>query len=619
MLKNLELIEWIKLLVACILFLGPGALKVTLLSIKPKRGVNLLILYFIFSAAFWIILLNMLRTFKLYVITPEFIIAISTIGWGLYILYAFRSRFWTTINITSFEIQYILVCCASFLLLVYSLRNQVAGLGSDSFHHTLLSQLIIWNNGLPVNYMPAYPDIITLNYHTGFHIVSAILSLLSGLNTRLIILLMVPFLVIGSSFAIGYFISEWSDNYFSFLYATIVPLCLTSFPYGMLEWGRYPQTLGLIFLVIFFSEYIKRTNEQLSIKNILIIAIIGSSIVYVHYRVSIMTLVGILFWEIGDFLVNKNPIQRKNRLKNFLILGGSCLMFLLPLILSLLNNLSIGYSDPIQHPSAPFYKLNRLGEHNIFYIPHLFVLAMLMPAIVMMYVHKERIANWISIWWGSMTILSFSVRETLTYSIDPITIISSLYVPLGLLVGIGFIKFLNRTSEIIRLSTFYIIVVISFMLLFVRLEKTVPVSGYVNPEDLIASRWINNHTQPNSCFMINTYNFDFSPNFIIGSDGGWWLPILTRRCVLAYPMTTSVERFSHPNALNKIVTLHKLHGDISNKAALEIMRKYNIKYVYTSNINRIGGSYIDPFKLKKSPFFKLIYKNRSVLVFKVLY
>jgi len=217
-----------------------------------------------------------------------------------------------------------------------------------------------------------------------------------------------------------------------------------------------------------------------------------------------------------------------------------------------------------------------------------------------------------------MIFLSLSFRETLTYNIDPITIISSLYVPIGLLVGIGFVDF-NRASEITRLSSFYIIVVISLMLMFVRLEKTVPISGYVTQEDLIASRWVKNHTQPDSCFMINTYNFDFSPNFIIGSDGGWWLSVLAQRCVVAYPMTTSVERFSRPNALNKIVALHNLNGDISNRAALEIMRKYNIKYVYTSNIKKIGGSYIDPFKLKKSPFFKLIYKNRSVYVFKVLY
>jgi len=614
----LELFDWIKLLVAFILFLGPGALEVVLLSIKPKRMINYLTLFFSFSASFWIFLLNLFRIFNFYVITSEFILTVSIIGWTLFILYSNRNRFWTTINITLFEINFIVICCISFLLFIFSLRNQVAGLGSDSFHHTLITQLIIWNRGLPDNYLPAYPDIITLNYHTGFHIVSAILSLLSGLETRLIVLLMVPFLVVGSSFAIGYFISERSDDHYSFLYTTIIPLCLTSFPYGMLEWGRYPQTLGLIFLVIFFSEYLRRIKEKLSIKDILIIAILGSSIVYVHYRVSIMTFVGILVWEIGDFLVSKNPIKRKNRLKNLLILGGIGIMFLLPLIFNLLNNISIGYSDPIQHPSAPFYNPNRLGEQNIFYIPHVFMVAMLVPAIVMNYFRKERIANWLLIWWGSMIFLSLSFRETLTYNIDPITIISSLYVPIGLLVGIGFVDF-NRASEITRLSSFYIIVVISLMLMFVRLEKTVPISGYVTQEDLIASRWVKNHTQPDSCFMINTYNFDFSPNFIIGSDGGWWLSVLAQRCVVAYPMTTSVERFSRPNALNKIVALHNLNGDISNRAALEIMRKYNIKYVYTSNIKKIGGSYIDPFKLKKSPFFKLIYKNRSVYVFKVLY
>ena len=620
MLRNVELIQWIKFIIALFLYLGPGAFAVAILSIRSKRAIDYLVLFITFSSIFWIFFSNFLRLIKLYVITFNLVIILSVTGWILFFLYLRRNivrHFWSfQSNTINFEL--IAVCLLSLAVTLYPLRNQVAGLGSDSFHHTLISELIILNHGIPNGYAPAYPDIITLNYHIGFHVVSAILSLLSGWDTRFVILLMMPLLVVGSGLAIHYFMSVLSYDKYSAILAAVIPLFLSSFPVGMLEWGRYPQTLGLLIMTIFITEYLRIMETPISIRNTLTLAMLGTVLVYTHYRVSIMTFAGIGLWELGNFLGIGNVIQKRNRAINLLKVGSIGILILLPLFLSLLRNFSIGYSDPIQNPSGSFFKITRLGEQNITYLPHLIVGAMLILAMSVLVIRRDKIGIWLIVWWVLMIVISILFRNVLTTNIDLITVLISSYIPVGVIIGYGLSKISHRIpNNNVRLLVLFTLVILGGVSMFVRLEKNVPISAFVSQDDIIASRWIKKHTSRNSCFMVNTFNFDFSSNFIIGSDGGWWLPLLAQRCVITYPMTTSIERFDHPQALTKTVNLHRLRGNLDNKTALYLLRKYNIQYVYTSTNSKIGGSIIDPYRLKRSPYFELIYRNQTVFVFKV--
>jgi uncharacterized membrane protein len=128
----------------------------------------------------------------------------------------------------------------------------------------------------------------------------------------------------------------------------------------------------------------------------------------------------------------------------------------------------------------------------------------------------------------------------------------------------------------------------------------VPTAAYVKPEDLEAVNWIKQNTPEDACFMINTYRFEFSTNFIIGSDAGGWLPVLAQRCVVTYPMTSNIERFDHPNALEKVVRIHALRGELSSSNTIEILKKYDVSYVYVkqdenqnSMINYLESGYYE--------------------------
>lgn len=621
MLEQISLIGWLRLFMAMILFLGPGALIGYLLNDKHRDLTSYVIYYSTYSASFWIVLLNLCRVTHIFPIDRNNVFLISTIGWVLY-LYNARRR----IHLTSFSWKTSLVwllCLVAWLVIIHSLRGQVAGLGSDSFHHTLIPNLIILNSGLPNHYGPAYPEIITMNYHTGFHVIVAILVLLSRWETRLIVLLMMPILVIGSGLAINHFINERSHDKYSPSISAMIPMFLFAFPIGMLEWGRYPQTLGLIFLVMFMSEYLKMPNLHISFKRIIALALLGVVILYTHYRVAIITFVGVTLWEIWIILSTREADKLTFRYINLLKISFLCCLLLLPLIVNIFRNSFVGYPVQYQGPTNKFIELSRLGEPNLFYIPNIITYLIFLYFLVKLITSRDNLGAYLFLWWILLVGLALLINQFYFYSLDPITVYASLYIPISLIIGLGLSKtFPYRKSllwEKLFLSITFILLVVGSVFLHIRLQKTVPISGFVKVDDLKALKWIRKYTPSNACFMVSTFNFPFSSNFIIGSDGGWWLPALANRCVITYPMIANIERFDHPNALDKTVRLHQLRGNIDNELAFDLLQSYNVQYVYASTNNNIGGSVINPFHLSKSSYYELIYNNHSIYIFKLRY
>jgi hypothetical protein len=114
--------------------------------------------------------------------------------------------------------------------------------------------------------------------------------------------------------------------------------------------------------------------------------------------------------------------------------------------------------------------------------------------------------------------------------------------------------------------------------------------------------------------MDNTYNFPFSSKFIIGSDAGYWLPILTGRNTVTIPMSFTIERFSSTSRIDQLVNLHELNGHLTSSSAMSLLSESGVSYVY---IGQNGGP-IDVDELKVSPRFQLEYHQGNIYIFKFL-
>ncbi len=624
MLIEVPLNQWFLLLLSVLLFIGPGITIFSILSKGNKiRTTFLFLIAFVLSIAFWTIILAYFRLFRFTILDHLFVLLLSISGWtiGLINLFVSQRKRQTQYFLppSKWEIFLVFGLITSFLVNSFALRHMVVGLGSDSNHHTLITQLLIWNKGLPNNYSPAYPDIITFNYHFGFHALAAILTLLSGWEPRLVVLILAPILIALSGLAVAYLSWRAFRSEAGMVFAGFVPSLISVFPTAMLEWGRYPQTLGLIILSAFLAEYLVAEESELSKRKIVALSAIASGLALTHYRVTIMGIMAVFLWEFIKFIERKSLISFLR--ERALLVGGVSLVsiFLVwPWFLQVYLNQFVGYAAPYSAPTKIFFSIARLGPTALEYPTNIPLIGTFIFFSMWAFYRRNYVGIWIFLWIFVLLISSWVMRGLQYTATDTITVLTSSYVPLSIMIGWGVSDFEKLTSQRIETKIIQTIAVIAVIWGVYHMNGLldVPSAAYVKPEDLKAAEWIKKNTPEDACFMINTYRFEFSTNFIIGSDAGGWLPVLAQRCVVTYPMTSNIERFDHPNALDKVVMIHNLDGQITSPRVIEVLRKFNIKYVYVGQ-NGISEYIIDATTLLQSGKYEELYSLGNIKILKL--
>ena len=176
MLATFTWVSWLEFVAALCLFAGPGY---GLLSFYPGRRrfdrTQIAALIFALAISFWAIALAWLGLAKI-ALTPIAVGVILAAGWAVGLA---RCRPWRLRSPSGtqgkFDVSRMvlwIVVVAIAVIATWSLRTVVVGPGSDSYHHTLITQLISVRGALPNNYQP-YAPLVTFTYHYGFHAVVA--------------------------------------------------------------------------------------------------------------------------------------------------------------------------------------------------------------------------------------------------------------------------------------------------------------------------------------------------------------------------------------------------------------------------------------------------------------
>lgn len=618
MLIDVQAGQWFLLILSVFLFVGPGIGILNILRINTKFRISLLYIFaFVLSVAFWSIFLAYLRFFKVTVLYPWFVYVISIGAWVIGLILRGKQDYKIKlVNPDMWEVFLVLALISSLFINTYAVRHMVVGLGSDSNHHTLITQLIIWNKGLPNNYSPAYPEIITFNYHFGFHTLAAVLSLLSGWEPRLIVLVLAPILISLSGLAAAYFAWKVFRSEAAMSIAGIIPSLIAVFPTAMLEWGRYPQTLGLIILSVFLAEYLSVKDDSAGKRKIFLISILASGLSLTHYRVTVMGIMAVMVWEIFNLWRIKQNLQS---LKARLLFNGfislAVIFFVWPWFLKVYLNQFVGYPVQYSAPAESFFSILRLGTTALEFPTNGILISVFALCGAWAVFKRDKLGSWIFIWMLLLLVSSWLTRGLKYTTIDPVTVISSSFLPVAMMIGWGVnnlekIKYYFIDMKILLQSMFLLACLWGAFHMNGLLN--VPAAAYVKPEDLEAAKWIKQNTPEDACFMINTYRFEFSTNFIIGSDAGGWLPVLAQRCVVTYPMTSNIERFNHPNALEKVVRIHNLEGDLTSEEAIQLLSSAGIKYIYDGGDEKIRVYSEDPSTRR---IFEILYDKDDKRVY----
>jgi hypothetical protein len=139
--------------------------------------------------------------------------------------------------------------------------------------------------------------------------------------------------------------------------------------------------------------------------------------------------------------------------------------------------------------------------------------------------------------------------------------------------------------------------------------------------DLNAAEWINKNIGEDARFLVNSF-FAYNDTVVVGSDAGWWLPLLVRRATTLPPLNYAVEdgpRLNYRVWINKLSRMIQEKG-IDHPDVLQTLIDRDITHIYIGqrqgSVNNHGFK-LDAQALLNSPNFHPIYQQDRVWIFEV--
>jgi len=145
----------------------------------------------------------------------------------------------------------------------------------------------------------------------------------------------------------------------------------------------------------------------------------------------------------------------------------------------------------------------------------------------------------------------------------------------------------------------------------------------VTRPDIRAMAWIQENTPIDSRFAINSFAA-FNNSAIVGSDAGWWIPLLAYRKTTVPPLTYTAERGLSPDYTQQVHAFYDVikENGINSSITLKLFQSENVNYIYIGqrhgSINNPAPSIFDSVVMKSDPHFDLVYHKDRVWIFRIM-
>lgn len=143
----------------------------------------------------------------------------------------------------------------------------------------------------------------------------------------------------------------------------------------------------------------------------------------------------------------------------------------------------------------------------------------------------------------------------------------------------------------------------------------------VTSPDLRAIAWIQGNTPPEARFLVNSF-LAYGGNIVVGSDAGWWLPLLARRQTMLPPITYGFEqgpRQDYREWVNALPIAIHARGP-GDPEVWRLLSERGVSHVYLGQRQgrvNYDGSVLEAEQLLSSPHFRLLYHEDRVWVFEI--
>jgi hypothetical protein len=526
------------------------------------------------------------------------------------------------------------------VLRLYDIRNLSVGMWGDSYHHTMIAQLLVDNQGLFSSWEP-YVPLATFTYHFGFHANVAFFHWLTGLPVTKSVLYVGQIHNVAAAVLAYVLATRITGRPSVGLWAALLTGLLNSQPAYYMNWGRYTQLTGQVILPVVLVSWMEALGrEKIRWPLVILSAIVTACLALTHYIVSIFA---VLF--LGVYLIvllSHTPSWETLRR-----LGGrSVAIVAIALFLTLpwiLNSLS-GYlvRNAVVMNNAAVDAMCTTGSITLpsivpFYIKQQILLCAFIGCLIALGQREWKLALLV-VW--TLVLILVVVPQVFGLPgagiVDWFTGYVAFYVTLIPLAaytfGVAQERLERLKPRLVRLAAVAAMVSLSIWGMNLDLGRVDPQHEFFTQADAEAMDWIRTNTPTTARFLVNSFPA-YGGNVVAGTDGGWWIPLLTGRQTNLPPINYGIERsiqegygrqvnaFAAAIRGRALENMAPVRVDLTIPTARQMLRDAHIGYVYSGARQRPGpeqADRIDVAALRASESFRKIYASGGVEIFQLV-
>lgn len=483
----------------------------------------------------------------------------------------------------------------------------------DSQHHVLIIRKIIENGGIPSTLEPYLPG--PFYYHFAFHAVTALFSVLSGLEPEQAVLVLgqvinacVGISVYALAKGIG---KDWRIGLLAAFFVTFV----TKMPGYYLSWGRYTLLIGMLILPVAMAEAsVLRKHEAKWWQTVgLFLMTVGT--LQSHYLTAFLLAIFLVIMGV-EWIISS--IKAKKR--NWRVIFSLAAPALLGLIVSMRWYIRVfRYSASFVNTSVyvPDGALT-LDTSQLSYLRNILgpeVAYGLLGVTLFGLVWSLFKPDWRKFGVWSLVVAFFTVPlgiMVFSFRSDYYGLI--LFLPLGILSAAVLVWSFDLIAAHVSWKKPLTAVAVVAMLAFVgwgawsNMDAINDDTILVNKDDVAALEWVKSHTPADARFFVNTTSWGYG--LYRGTDGGGWLLPSTGRWSLA---PTTFYPYGGDDLLSATWTDWAGRASIVESCGFdfwELVEEADLSYVYI----RDGAGSLHSNSLVGCEQLKKLYDNEGVSV-----
>jgi len=507
----------------------------------------------------------------------------------------------------------------SLALRYLHIRDLVLPPWVDSVNHTFIVQIIVEQGIVPNSYEPYLP-VEQFIYHFGFHTLAASFHWLTGLPVERTVLLVgqvVNALTVPATYLLA---RRLTGRAWAGAAAAAVPGALSLMPAYYLTWGRYTQLTGLALLptaAALTFDLVHGQQEGLPWRRVAGAGIALAGLLLTHYR-ALVFFAALLAAELLVLTWSSRRWRQFWRAwarAGLACLAGGVLAF--PWIARLaLALLSTGawrtwVSGSASFNAVPFDLLD-VGSNR--WLAVLALVGLLWAAW-----NRQRVAALLPLWVTILILVTNPgvVGLSSTWVLSNSSLVISSFLPLAVLIGYGFAALLEVLSRRSRLAlptltpwlASGVLIVTSLISAWKMVQVVNPVTVLATRDDLAAMEWIRQHVPRDARFLVNARHWQ--EGAYVGSDGGYWLWLLTGRRTLLPPLAYVYGSPEYVRRVSADAATVAKATSLADEGLLELIRREGVTYVY---LGAKGGS-LSPQALLDDRRARLLFSNGAARVF----